>query len=286
LSKLQKFLAMIDFGHTLFGLPFAYLGAFLAIQGIPALDQLFWITVAMFSARSAALCLNRLIDRHIDRANPRTAGWVMAKGELPVTGVWLLVIVFFALLFVAAAQLNPLCVKLAPLAVGILWGYSYTKRFTWWCHLILGMAVGIGPIGGWIAITGQLDWKPFLLWLAVAFWIAGFDTMYACQDIDFDRSHRLYSIPARFGEAGALMFSAVFHLLTVTCLLLAGMVLHLGMWYYSGVVFTAGLLLYEHILVTPGRLQRVDLASFKINHYVGLIIFFAALADILANPPA
>lgn len=286
MSKLHKFLTMIDFGHTLFGLPFAYLGAFLAIKGIPALDQLLWITVAMFSARSAALCLNRLIDRHIDRANPRTAGWVMAKGELPVTGVWFLVIVFFALLFVAAAQLNPLCVELAPLAVVILWGYSYTKRFTWWCHLILGMAVGIGPVGGWIAVTGKLGWEPFLLWLAVAFWIAGFDTMYACQDIDFDRSHHLYSIPARFGEAGALIFSAVFHLLTVICLFLAGIALHLGIWYYSGVVFTAGLLLYEHILVTPGRLQRVDLASFKINHYVGLIIFFSALADILTNPPA
>lgn len=281
MAKIKKFLSMIDFGHTLFGLPFAYLGAFLAISKIPTTSQLIWITVAMFSARSAALCLNRLIDRRIDRANPRTAGWVLAKGELPINGVWLLVLFFFILLFYAAGQLNPLCVKLAPLAVIILWVYSYTKRITWWCHLLLGMAVGIGPVGGWIAVTGRFDWQPLLLWLAVACWIAGFDTMYACQDIEFDRAHHLYSIPARFGEAGALLFSTAFHLLTVIFLILSGMVLGLGIWYYTGIVFTGVLLLYEHIIVTPGNLRRVSFASFKVNHYVGLIIFVMAVIDIL-----
>ena len=281
MAKIKKFLSMIDFGHTLFGLPFAYLGAFLAISKIPTTSQLIWITVAMFSARSAALCLNRLIDRRIDRANPRTAGWVLAKGDLPINGVWLLVMFFFILLFYAAGQLNPLCVKLAPLAVIILWVYSYTKRITWWCHLLLGMAVGIGPVGGWIAVTGRFDWQPLLLWLAVACWIAGFDTMYACQDIEFDRAHHLYSIPARFGEAGALLFSAVFHLLTVIFLILSGMVLGLGIWYYTGIIFTGILLLYEHIIVTPGNLKRVSFASFKVNHYVGLIIFVMAVIDIL-----
>lgn len=281
MTKLKKFLAMIDFGHSLFGLPFAYLGAFLAGPGIPSTGQLFWITVAMVSARSAALCLNRLIDRRIDRANPRTAGWVLAAGELSINGVWLLVLLFFTLLFFAAAQLNPLCVRLAPLAVIILWGYSYTKRFTWWCHLLLGMAVGIGPVGGWIAITGTWAWQPLLLWLAVACWIAGFDSMYACQDIEFDRAHHLYSIPARFGEAGALRFSAAFHAMTVIFLILNGLVLQLGGWYYTGVIFTAGLLLYEHLIVTPGNLQRVNLASFKINHFVGLIIFVTACLDII-----
>lgn len=272
---------MIDFRHSLFGLPFAYLGAFLAIPGVvPGWGQLFWITVAMFSARSAALCLNRLIDRRIDRANPRTKGWVMAAGKLPVNGVWLLIGMFFILLFVAAAQLNPLCVKLAPLAVIILWVYSYTKRFTWWCHLLLGMAIGIGPVGGWIAVTGTWAWEPLLMWLAVAFWIAGFDTMYACQDIEFDRSQGLYSIPARFGETRALAFSAGFHFLTVVCLIANGILLHLGAWYFAGIVFTALLLLYEHVIVTPGNLERVNLASFKINHYVGLIIFVTTLLDI------
>lgn len=280
--KVRKFLAMIDFGHTLFGLPFAYLGAFLAIPGIPSIKQLLWITVAMLSARSAALCLNRLIDRRIDRANPRTEGWVMAAGELPVAGVWLLVVLFFVILFFAAGQLNLLCVKLAPLAVLILWVYSYTKRFTWWCHLLLGMAVGIGPVGGWIAITGQFAWEPLILWMAVACWIAGFDTMYACQDIEFDRARGLYSIPARFGERGALIFSAVFHLFTVVFLILNGIVLHLGIWYCAGTIFTGVLLLSEHIIVTPGNLARVNFASFKINHYVGLIIFTTTLLDILA----
>ncbi len=283
LTKMHKFLTMIDFGHTLFGLPFAYLGAFLAVADIPTAQQLIWVTVAMFSARSAALCLNRLIDRRIDKANPRTAGWVMAKGDLPVNGVWILVFIFFILLFYAAARLNPLCVKLAPLAVVILWVYSYTKRFTWWCHLLLGMAVGIGPVGGWIAITGRFDWQPLLLWLAVACWIAGFDTMYACQDIEFDRAHKLYSIPARFGETGALIFSAVFHFLTVIFLIMAGTVLGLGIWYYAGIAFTAALLLYEHKIVTPGNLQRVNFASFKVNHYVGLIIFGMTMIDIFTR---
>jgi len=281
LTRMKKFLSMIDFGHTLFGLPFAYMGAFLAISNIPATQQLIWVTVAMVSARSAALCLNRLIDRRIDRANPRTAGWVLAKGELPINGIWFLVLFFFMLLFYAAGQLNPLCVKLAPLAVIILWVYSYTKRFTWWCHLLLGMAVGIGPVGGWIAVTGRFDWQPLLLWLAVACWIAGFDTMYACQDIEFDRAHHLYSIPARFGEAGALLFSAIFHLLTVIFLIISGLVLSLGIWYYAGIVFTGVLLLYEHIIVTPGNLRRVNFASFKLNRYVGMIIFVMAVIDIL-----
>ena len=281
MTRMKKFLSMIDFGHTLFGLPFAYMGAFLAISNIPATQQLIWVTVAMVSARSAALCLNRLIDRRIDRANPRTAGWVLAKGELPINGIWFLVLFFFMLLFYAAGQLNPLCVKLAPLAVIILWVYSYTKRFTWWCHLLLGMAVGIGPVGGWIAVTGRFDWQPLLLWLAVACWIAGFDTMYACQDIEFDRAHHLYSIPARFGEAGALLFSAIFHLLTVIFLIISGLVLSLGIWYYAGIVFTGVLLLYEHIIVTPGNLRRVNFASFKLNRYVGMIIFVMAVIDIL-----
>ncbi len=280
MTKLKHFLAMVDFGHSLFGLPFAYLGAFVALRGIPSGQQLFWITVAMVSARSAALCLNRLIDRHIDRANPRTSHWIMASGKLSVSGVWMLVAVFFILLFVAASQLNPLCVKLAPLAVIFLWIYSYTKRFTWWCHFILGLAIGIGPVGGWVAVTGSMDWRPFILGLAVACWIAGFDAMYACQDIKFDRQNGLYSIPARFGERGALLFSAAFHLGTVLFFILNGLIFHLGLIYYLGIIFTAALLFYEHILVKPGNLEKVNFASFQINHYVGLIVFIMTLLDL------
>lgn len=281
MNKLKKFLSMIDFGHTLFGLPFAYMGAFLAYKKVPSVNELLWITVAMVAARTSALCLNRLIDRHIDRANPRTAKWVMASGQLPVIPVWIMVFVCFGLLFYAAAALNPLCVKLAPLAVLILWGYSYTKRFTWWCHLILGLAIGIGPIGAWIAITGSFDWQPLIMGMAVACWIAGFDAMYACQDIEFDRQNHLFSIPARFGQRGALMFSAGFHLLTLIFLVVNGIILLLGSWYYCAVIFTALILIYEHIIVKPGDLSRVNFASFKINHYVGLLIMVFTLIDIL-----
>lgn len=280
MDKLRKFLIMVDFEHSLFGLPFAYLGAFLALMGTPSLAQIGWITLAMVSARTAALCLNRLIDRRIDRSNPRTSDWIMASGQLSVKWVWVLVFVFFGLLLFAAANLNPLCLKLSPLAVIVLWIYSYTKRFTWWCHLILGLAIGIGPVGGWFAVSGSFDWQPFILGLGVAFWIAGFDTMYACQDIEFDRTNHLFSIPSRFGEKGALLFSAIFHLLTVLCLVLTGIILQLGLWYYVGTAFTAVLLMYEHIVVRPGQMQKVNFASFKINHYVGLIIFITAVVDI------
>ena len=281
MDKLRKFLVMVDIEHSLFGLPFAYLGAFLALMGTPSLAQFGWITLAMVSARTAALCLNRLIDRRIDRSNPRTSDWIMASGQLSVKWVWVMVFVFLGLLLFAASNLNPLCLKLAPLAVIVLWIYSYTKRFTWWCHLILGLAIGIGPVGGWFAISGTFDWQPFILGLGVAFWTAGFDTMYACQDIEFDRANHLFSIPARFGEKGALLFSAVFHLLTVLCLALTGIILHLGQWYYAGIAFTAVILMYEHIIVRPGQMEKVNFASFKINHYVGLIIFITAVVDIL-----
>ncbi len=280
LTKLKLFLEMIDFGHTLFGLPFAYLGAFLAVGGIPTVWQLVWITVAMVTARTAALCLNRIIDRHIDRANPRTSDWVMAANKLSVKWIWFFVFICFALLLYAASQLNELCFKLAPLAVAILWLYSYTKRFTWWCHLILGIAIGIGPIGAWIAI-GTFDWQPLFLAAAVACWIAGFDTMYACQDIEFDRANGLYSIPARFGERGALRFSAVFHIFTVIFFILTGYIMSLGLVYYLGIFFAATVLFYEHLIVKPGDLSKVNFASFKINRYVGLIIFITTLIDIL-----
>ncbi|WP_083454014.1 UbiA-like polyprenyltransferase [Syntrophomonas palmitatica] len=280
MGKITDFLNMVDFQHTLFGLPFAYLGAFLAAQGLPTLAQFVWITLAMIGARTAALCLNRLIDLQIDASNPRTAGWVMPAGKLSSSKVWLMVFVCFGVLFLSAWNLNLLCFKLAPLAVLILWLYSYTKRFTWWCHFILGLAIGIGPIGAWIAISGVFDWQPLLLGLGVACWIAGFDTMYACQDIEFDRRQGLHSIPARFGEKGALIFSAVFHGFTIIFLTLAGFVLELGFFYYSGIALAAVILIYEHILVKPGDLSRVNFASFKINRYVGLLIFIATTIDL------
>lgn len=281
MNKAKKFLTLIDFSHSLFGLPFAYLGAILAAEGIPGWYHLLWITVAMIAARTAALCLNRIIDVNIDRANPRTSKWILPSGQLPLSKIWLAVFVCLILLFIAAAKLNPLCLKLAPLAVIVLWGYSYTKRFTWWCHLILGIAIGSGTVGAWIAITGAIHWHPVVLGMAVACWVAGFDTMYATQDIEFDRLNGLFSIPARFGEKGALLFSLVFHLCTILFLFAAGILMKLGVYYYAGVMFASIVLIYEHWLVRPGNLSKVNFASFKINHYVGLIIFITTVLDVV-----
>lgn len=281
LTKVKAFVRMIDLEHSLFALPFAYMGAMLAAGGLPGGWDLWWITVAMVSARTAALCLNRLIDRKIDRANPRTAHWIMASGQLPVFGVWAAVALCFVILFISAYFLNPLCLKLSPLAVLVLWGYSYTKRFTWWCHLLLGMAIGMGPVGGWIAVTGAWDWRPLLLWLVVAFWIGGFDMMYACQDIEFDRRQGLYSTPARFGEAVALKIAAWYHGGVVVMLLGNGLIFGLNGVYYAGTAFVAALLLYEHQLVKPGDLSRINTASFRINHFVGLILLLVTALGML-----
>ncbi len=284
LNRVKAFLSLIDFGHTLFGLPFAYLGAFLAAfsiyQGWPAIYDLFWITIAMVGARTAALCLNRVIDLKIDIANPRTADWILPSGKLPVNLIWIMVFVSLAVLIWASARLNPLCLALSPLAVVILWLYSYTKRFTWLCHLFLGMAIGIGPVGAWFGITGAFSLLPLIPGAAVMFWIAGFDTMYACQDIEFDRQHHLHSIPARFGEKGALFLSALFHMLTIVFLLMTGIIFELGIWYYIGVGFASMILIYQHLIVKPGDLTRVGYASFSINHYMGLIIFIMTLINI------
>lgn len=281
--KFREFLGMIDFQHTIFGLPFAYLGAFMAIPGFPGWDKLLWITLAMIGARTAALCMNRAIDLDYDRRNPRTAGWVLPRGEFSLALVWTVAIMSLVLLLVAAWRLNPLCLKLSPLAIIALWGYSYTKRFTWWCHLLLGLAIGIGPVGGWIAVTGVFAWEPVLLTLAVAFWIGGFDTMYATQDIEFDRQEGLYSIPARFGAAGALRFARVFHILTIVCFVAAGLVIGMGIWYYAGVAFAAFILIYEHRMVSPWNLELVNIAAFKVNRYVSLVMFLMAMLDIFTR---
>ncbi len=280
-TKLLRFLNLIDFQHTIFGLPFAYLGAFLAGPGFPGWSVIFWITVAMVGARTAALCMNRAIDVKIDARNPRTQDWSLVKGEFSVGLAWAVALVSLVILEIAAWQLNPLCFALAPLAILVLWGYSYTKRFTWWCHLILGLAIGIGPLGGWMAVSGQMDWQPVLFTLAVAFWVAGFDTMYACQDIEFDRQQGLYSIPARFGTRGALQFARAFHVLTIIFFICGGLVLQLGWAYYLGIVIAGAILVYEHSLVTADNLKMVNLAAFKVNRYVSTTIFFLALLDIL-----
>ncbi|MGI6648508.1 MAG: UbiA-like polyprenyltransferase [Bacillota bacterium] len=281
LTRIGYFLRMVDIGHTLFALPFAYLGAFLAAGGIHTLTDLWWITVAMVGARTAALCLNRMIDRHIDARNPRTAGWILPQRLVSLSAVWGSIFVSFFLMLWAAAKLNPLCVKLAPLAVMVLVIYSYTKRFTWTCHLILGLAIGLGPLGAWIAITESIAWTPVLVYLAVAFWIAGFDMMYACQDEEFDRQEGLYSVPARFGTPATLRISTILHGLTICLLIGVGVIQGLGWLYYIGIGIAATILCYEHWLITPNDLSKMHTAAFQLNRYVSLILFVFTLIDLV-----
>ncbi len=279
-SRAKKFLRMIDFENALFGLPFAYLGMVLAHRSWPGFGVFFWVTMAMVSARTAAMCLNRVIDRQIDRANPRTADWVMAKEELPVPFVWLMAILLSVILIFSAWQLNPLCYRLSPLALLILWGYSYTKHFTWLCHLILGGAIGIGPVGGWLAVTGTWEWKPVLLFFVVMTWVAGFDALYASQDIEFDRRMKLHSIPAHFGAEKGFVLCHGLHFFTVVFLIVCGGVFHLGNFYALAVGISAVILTYEHCIVRPDDMSRMGTAAFKLNRYIGMILFIGACLDL------
>lgn len=281
MNKLKVFLQMIKFEHTIFALPFAYLGAFLAAGGCPTGRQFLFITLAMVGARTAAMSLNRLIDRHIDALNPRTAGRAIPAGLLKASEVWIYVILSFALLYYAANQLSPLAVKLMPIAVFFLVIYSYTKRWTWFCHIVLGIALGLAPMGSWVAITNTLPLPAYLLGFGVAAWVAGFDIIYACQDYQFDMAHGVFSIPARFGIAAALWVSALLHVAAPVLLALVGYVLHLGIPYYAGVVIASIMLVREHRLVSPTDLSKLDAAFFNMNGYLSVVMFLFTLWDVV-----
>ncbi len=280
-NKFKVFLEMIKFEHTIFALPFAYLGAFLASGGLPSGHDLFWITLAMVGARTAAMSLNRLIDRHIDARNPRTAGRALPKGLLSVGEVWLYTIISFIVLYIAASQLNSLCVRLMPVAVFVLVIYSYTKRWTWACHFILGVALGLAPLGSWVAVTGSIDLPGVLLGLAVAVWVAGFDIIYACQDYDFDTKSGIHSVPARFGISSALVISAALHVLAPLLLAAVGLYLKLGVFYLAGVIVAAGLLAHEHRLIKPDDLSKLGIAFMNMNGYLSTLMFVFTVLDIL-----
>jgi 4-hydroxybenzoate polyprenyltransferase len=277
------FLEMIDFKNALFNLPFAYLGAFLAVRGLPSGYHLFWITMAMVGARTAAMALNRVIDRYIDARDPRTAGRPIPSGRISVLAGYVACVLSFLLLFVAAARLNRLCVELLPIAVFVLVIYSYMKRFSWTAQLVLGLASAMGPVGSWIAITGRFDLPPILLGLAVGFWVAGLDTIYACQDREFDIKEGLHSIPVKFGIPGALKIAALMHILTVVLLLAAGWSLHLGGWFLIGVLLVAVVLVVEHSLVSPADFSRIHTASFAVNRYVGIMVLVFSLLDLFSR---
>ncbi len=280
LSKLRLLLDSIRFEHTVFALPFAYLGMVLAADGLPTLPQFVWITVAMASARTLAMSANRIIDRHIDASNPRTASRPLPTGRLRLWEMRAMALVSLAVFLGAAAMLNTLALMLAPVAAIVVVGYSYTKRFTWTSHFILGWADGIAPAGGWIAVTGSLSWEVVLLAFAVATWIGGFDMLYACQDYDFDRETGLHSIPQKYGIAAALWWAKAMHVLTAASLLAIGPWLGLGFPFYIGWALAAGLLVYEHRLVSPTDLSRLNLAFFSVNGYIAVIVFVFTFASI------
>jgi 4-hydroxybenzoate polyprenyltransferase len=280
-SRIKTFLEMIKFEHTIFALPFAYVGAMLAEKKIPAVHDIIWITLAMVGARTAAMSLNRIIDRHIDARNPRTAGRALPKGLLSVVEVWAYVILSLALLFFSAYKLSPLAFRLFPLAVLMLLIYSYTKRFSWTCHLFLGATLGLAPLGSWVAITGRIDLAPVVLALGVLFWVAGFDIIYACDDYEFDRREGIYSIPARFGIRKALVVSMLFHIVAPVLILASGLFLSLGIFYFVGVLAAVVILFYQHTLVRPDDLSRAGVAFFNLNGILSVVVFVFTFLDIL-----
>jgi 4-hydroxybenzoate polyprenyltransferase len=272
---------LVKFEHTIFALPFAYVGAFLAVQGVPSGHDLLWITVAMVGARSLAMALNRLIDARIDAANPRTASRELPSGALTgaaVLGFCLLALVTY---LVAVWELDPLVRWLSPIPVAMFVVYPYLKRFTWLCHLWLGAVDGLAPVGAWAAIKGELPWQAWALGAAVAAWVAGFDLFYSLFDVDVDREQGLHSWATRFGERGAFQGARALHLTTIALLAAAGIGLDVGLLYWAGVIAVASLLFYEHTLVRPGDLRRLDAAFFTMNGVISVAFFAFVLADVL-----
>jgi 4-hydroxybenzoate polyprenyltransferase len=282
LGNVVTFGRMIKFEHTIFALPFALSAAAIAARGHGlTVLRLVGIVVAMAAARTAAMGFNRIADRHIDAKNPRTARRELPAGVVSLRAAWTLTLASAAVFVAAAALLGPLCLALAPVALGLLFGYSFTKRFTFLCHLFLGLAIAAGPAGAWIAVRGDFTLAPGLLMIAVACWIAGFDILYALADRDFDRGAGLHSIPARFGVAGALATSVALHAVTLAALVTLTHAAHLGAPYLVGVGIVAALLVYEHAIVRPSDLSRLDAAFFTLNGYVSVVFFAATLADVL-----
>lgn len=272
-NKLKITLEMIKFEHTLFALPFAFLGAILAANGLPTLQQIIWITVAMVGARSAAMTFNRIVDRDIDAANPRTAGREIPSGKLSVGFAWAFLYISIGVFLLASYSLNWLTFALSPVALVVVLGYSYAKRVTAFAHIVLGLALAISPSAAWIAVRGSLnDETPLLLSLLVLMWTAGFDVLYACQDSDFDRKSGLHSIPARFGIARSLWIARLFHFQAFIVLLLLYLATGLGWPALVGVGLVGVLLIYQHTLVKANDLSRLNAAFFTTNAFVSVIL--------------
>ncbi len=286
LGKLRTTLAMIKFEHTLFALPFAFLGALLAANGLPTWWQALWITVAMVGARSAAMTFNRIVDRNIDARNPRTAGRELPSGKLSVGFAWAFLYVSIGLFLIASYLLNWLTFALSPIALLFVLGYSYAKRYTAFAHLLLGVALAISPSAAWIAVRGTLDSEvPILLSVLVLMWTAGFDVLYACQDLEYDRKVGLHSIPARFGIKNSLWIARLFHAQAFLVLILLYFVTELGWLALAGVIAVGILLVYQHTLVKPNDLSRMNAAFFTTNAFVSVILLITFGGAVLMGNP-
>jgi 4-hydroxybenzoate polyprenyltransferase len=277
----KLFLSLVKFEHTLFALPFAYIGAFLAVDGVPSAGDLLWVTVAMVGARSLAMALNRLIDAGIDARNPRTAGRELPQGLLRPRQVVLFALASLVVFLAAVYQLEPIVRWLWPIPVAAFVVYPYLKRVTWLSHFWLGAVDGLAPVGAWAAVTNELPWEAWALGGAVAVWVAGFDILYALFDLEIDRAQGLLSLPARFGPEAAFAAARACHVATVGFLALAGLGLPVGVLYWIGVAAVAGLLAYEHSLVSPTDMRRLDAAFFTLNGVISVTFFAFVLGDVL-----
>jgi 4-hydroxybenzoate polyprenyltransferase len=274
-----RYARLVKIEHTVFALPFAYVGAFLAVGGSPSAHDLVWITLAMAGARSLAMALNRLVYAGVDARNPRTAGRELPSGQLSSVQVVVFCAASLALFLVAVFQLAPKTHYLWPIPVVMFVVYPYLKRFTWLCHLWLGAADGLAPVGAWVAITNHLPWQAWVLGAAVALWVAGFDFFYALFDVDVDRDEGLHSIATRFGVRGAFAAARIAHTATVVCLIGAGLGLDVGVLYWFGVAAVGVLLVYEHALVRPGNLRRLDAAFFTMNGVISVVFAVFVIVD-------
>ena len=275
LKKIVILLEMIKFEHTVFALPFAFMGAFLSARGVPGPATFAWIVLAMVGARTCAMGFNRIVDRKFDAANPRTASRALPAKTVKLSEAWVMVILAGAVFFFACYNLNQLTLTLSPFALALTLFYSLTKRFTWLCHVFLGVALAFSPLGGWVAVSGTLQNYPFVLSAGVLFWVAGFDTVYACLDADFDAQSGLFSLPSRFGRRNAFRIAVLFHVIAFALFVLTGIIAGLNYFYYIGIIFTGAALFYQHIVVTPRDLSKIQLSFFTLNGLISLTLFVA-----------
>ena len=283
IAKIKTFFRLIKFEHSVFALPFAYLGLFVAEGGFPRFSIFCWVTLAMVAVRTAGMCLNRLIDEPIDQENPRTKDRSFAIHSLTHPVLWIIVISALTLFIFSAANLNRLCLALAPVPIFLVCLYPHLKKFTWLSHFILGIILGIVPYGGWLASAETWSWTPFLLTVAVTAWVSGFDMFYALQDVDFDKAHNLKSFPAQFGIEKTLLAVRILHALTICALALFGLILKMGFWYWMGWLIVLGLIIKEHRLVVRFGLSKINEAFFNMNAWVSVIIFLAVTMELTTH---